>query len=111
MIATAVAALSIGGWTLWRRSSEFRLKADLYRQLAAKEAEAVKIISDRKSGIEPPQDPDLPQTPPDIVPPDYDDLLERAGKFREIYRREWQRYDRAARYPWLPLAAYPSAPE
>jgi hypothetical protein len=86
MLAVAAVAVALGAWVMWRRSQLFRDRA-LYHEM---------LMRAPVRGVNP--------APPGFDPADYN-------------RRWWayhaglrHKYDRAARYPWLPVPLDPRAP-
>ena len=83
MVAVAAVALMSYGVVLWRRASEYRGRADSY---------GIRVIM-VDSGLSP------------------DDLERKNRRLNEYYESMQRKYDRAARYPWLPVAPDPPEPE
>jgi hypothetical protein len=84
MVAVALAAVASYGAILWRRAAEYRERADGY----ADPGEVVEM-----SFVSPTE-------------------VQRYNSARKAWCAELARkYDRAARYPWLPLAPDPPPPQ
>jgi hypothetical protein len=91
MIAVAVVGIGCGAAVLSRRAAVFRERANLYLLRAGVERSTLSMVARHTSVFD-----------PDFIP-----RWQRIARFRELARR----YDRAARYPWLPLAPDPPEPE
>ncbi len=122
MVAVAIAAVATGCVTFWKRSTDFHRLADQYGQLESDESAWLSSILEHqewtkkhgRAGI-----PfDLPPVPPsELLKSDaeiiaeIDDEAKRRREKIEWYRPRRLKYERAARYPWLPVAPDPPEPE
>ena len=88
MVAVAVVAILCGASVLVRRSSYFRAKAVRYRVRVGMERSLLSMLMMRYDSSE-----------PEWAGP----RRRRISRLQELMRK----YDRAARYPWLPVAPDP----
>jgi hypothetical protein len=111
MVAVVIAAFALGGWESWRRYRAMVALSESYRQMAKLYSETVDhVLRDAVSwDAIPAEKRKMPDRFPFYTP---EDAAYHARKSREKarrYRAMAAGYERAARYPWLPVA--PDLPE
>ena len=115
MVAVAAVSLTIGGYALWRRSTEYRHLSAIYGSLEEGEDESITRLSDKLAVvIQNHRAPEYRGTQsyyPSSDPDYYREAIERGKKLRAIYRATRMRYAHAARLPWLPVSPDPPEPE
>ena len=98
---------------LWNRSSEFRRLADVYKALDEDAGRTVAYWSKKLAAPSEKSRSSGEAGAIDGSPPRdtgyYLEQIETDQRHQAIYRRTWLIYDRAARYPFLPLP--PDQPE
>jgi len=122
MIAVAIVALILGAELTRRRSAQFRLLARSYASAAEfdglileggtttfrLEDGQIREVHGSSSIRIPTDEGGLVESAIDPTPGYDEDRLRRRAEYHDFLRRK---YDRAARYPWLPVAPDPPEPE
>jgi hypothetical protein len=99
MIAVAVAALLLGGDVLWRKRAGYLARANVE---AASEMQSRALIKVYESAIETSAAPS--------VADGYRHWVEVHREEADYHGRLRRKYERAARYPWLPVEPDPRWP-
>jgi hypothetical protein len=99
MVAVAVAASAFYGLILWRQAAEYRAKADAYELRALEDSLNARAAT--SNAFDARREPTAAQTA------ERRSLERRADHERRLSHK----YDRAARYPFLPVALDPPEPE
>jgi hypothetical protein len=107
LILILLAGTGAWGYALWMRAAEYRRLSDVYARFEAQED---REIASRTPSGELIPDPDFPQLPEAFAVPGRE-ILERAKRAKIGYGRLRQKYDRAARYPWLSLPPDSPSPD
>jgi hypothetical protein len=127
MIAVSLCALAIETYRLKRLSDDYRAKASsagtregAYRQIYALEITTVESAAARIKDEEPLPPGGPPELPKEIeaarllLHNDYSEQeadAELDGKLASYYQQLRLKFERASRYPWLPVAPDPPMPK
>jgi hypothetical protein len=98
MLAVAVVAALLGCADLWRRREHYRRLAETH----ALSEMVLRVDSVMARGD--------PTGGPGVRLLDLSDSLEEAAKWADYHAGLRRKYERAARYPWLPVAPDPPPP-
>jgi hypothetical protein len=130
MVAVAVVAILLGAIDLYRRRAYYLENVNVHSQVAETYADlGARLAGERSRWFEPietlpdgtsvkivGEGPDRqvfypPQSATPLGEAEAASLAARCKREAESYGRDARRYERAARYPWLPLAPRPPDPK